>query len=77
VFTNNGDGWRTVTDAIAAGSEIASVIDWRADARASLAGVQTLAGWNVTKVHGGHGGLSPDVSIQSASWNPQPMVTKR
>ena len=62
LFTNNGDGWRTVETALQAGLEIAAVIDARADispayrALASQAGFPVLHG-SVTGIAGGKHGV--------------------
>jgi heterotetrameric sarcosine oxidase alpha subunit len=89
IFTNNDDGWRTAADAKAAGIEIAAVIDSRADAKPSIAGVQTLTGARVTRVHGGHEmraidvtdaqghttKISADALAVSGGWNPAVHLT--
>ena len=62
LFTNNEDGWRTVETAIAAGLQIAAVVDARPDisaehrALASKAGFPVLNG-SVTGVDGGKDGV--------------------
>ena len=62
LFTNNEDGWRTVATAIAAGLQIAAVVDARPDispehrALASKSGFPVLNG-SVTGVDGGKSGV--------------------
>ncbi|TIP42267.1 MAG: FAD-dependent oxidoreductase, partial [Mesorhizobium sp.] len=62
LFTNNEDGWRTADTAIAAGLQVAAVIDARADVSpahrslASKGGFPVLHG-SVSAVEGGKGGV--------------------
>ncbi|MER8791772.1 sarcosine oxidase subunit alpha [Mesorhizobium sp. M0983] len=62
LFTNNADGWRTVETALAAGLQIAAVVDARPDvsaahrALAAKAGFPVLSG-SVTGVEGGKAGV--------------------
>jgi heterotetrameric sarcosine oxidase alpha subunit len=89
IFTNNDDGWRTAADAKAAGIEIAAVIDSRADAKPPLAGIKSLSGARVTKVHGGQAvnaidvtdaqgrttKIAADALAVSGGWNPAVHLT--
>lgn len=60
VFTTNDDGWRTATDLIASGCELAAVIDPRRDVATALsdpiarAGIRVMLGSHVFAAHGGH-----------------------
>ncbi|MER8556280.1 sarcosine oxidase subunit alpha [Mesorhizobium sp. M0142] len=62
LFTNNADGWRTVETALAAGLQIAAVVDERPDvsaahrALAATAGFPVLSG-SVSGVEGGKDGV--------------------
>lgn len=64
VFTSSDDGWRTARDVIAAGGEVAAVVDPRADvpavlkAELSRAGVRLMLGSRVVKAHGGARGIT-------------------
>lgn len=73
LFTNNDDAWRTVDTALAAGLQIAAVVDGRAEipapqrSRAADAGFPVLHG-AVGKVHGGSGGVGGvTVSLQGGA----------
>ena len=63
VFTTSDDGWRTALDLIAAGAEVAAVVDPRAELPASLTAplarvnVRQLVGARVIKAYGGSRGL--------------------
>jgi methylglutamate dehydrogenase subunit C len=64
VFTSSDDGWRTAHDLIAAGSEVAAVVDPRAELPAALTeplasvGVRLMLKAKVIKAHGGSRGLT-------------------
>lgn len=61
VFTSNDDGWRTASDLIACGCELAAVIDARADVAPAVSEPIARAGIRVmlnTRVTAAHGGLS-------------------
>ena len=91
VFTNNDDGWRTASDAHAAGIEIAAIIDSRAEPPAQFGalGTKVLTGAQVSHVHGGQsveaidvvdaqGRLSKiecDALAVSGGWNPAVHLT--
>jgi methylglutamate dehydrogenase subunit C len=64
VFTSSDDGWRTAHDLIAAGNEVAAVVDPRAELRETLtaplqrSGARLLLGSKVLKARGGSRGVS-------------------
>lgn len=64
VFTSSDDGWRTANDLLAAGSEVAAVVDPRGELPALLteplarAGVRLMLGAKVSRARGGSRGLA-------------------
>jgi heterotetrameric sarcosine oxidase alpha subunit len=57
VFTNNDDGWRTASDAVAAGVRVEAIVDSRADEQKRLAAslkqpIQVFAGARIARTKG-------------------------
>ena len=81
VFTNNDDGWRTATDLLARGVEVAAVIDTRTgEPPARLTGVSVFSGQAVINASGRKGlrsitlangqSIDADCLAVSGGWNP-------
>lgn len=69
IFTANDDGWRTATDLLAAGVQVAAVVDVRADVdlalRAQLRDTPTFLGAKIVNTKGPHALCSIDILQQN------------
>ncbi|MFN0115494.1 MAG: sarcosine oxidase subunit alpha family protein [Paracoccaceae bacterium] len=89
VFCNNDSAHRTARDLLAAGVQVAAIVDTRPDATAAPAGVELIAGGQITGTHGRHGlsavtvrlpggatrEIRTDCLAVSGGWNPSVHLT--